>query len=420
MALKIKNILKRILPLPAKTQNAGFARIEFLISQNSKQIDDALDEIKKIKYEIDVQNAKLLNTIEKRNAIVLSELYNQKNKINEALTESVTSLQNPKVSVVIPVYNAAPYLPQCLDSLRVQTLRDFEIICVNDGSVDGSVDIMNYYEKSDPRIKIIYQEKLNAGVARNNGMKIATGEYLMFLDADDFFEPSLLQHLYDNCEAFNSDICLYTGTHYDNKSGIRIPASYFLRNELLPMTQPFSKNDCPEHIFQITSASACTKMFKKSFVENNNLQFQSLKKTNDLLFAYSAIALADRISVCNESLLNYRVNVDNSIQASHNHSKCEFFKALSALKNNLTDYGIYDELKKSFQKMAVITTVNYINVQPSTENAREIFDAFIDKYAGEYEIELDELFINNILSSYNQQSNSYILFQLYKDSTMQK
>lgn len=94
----------------------------------------------------------------------------------------------PAVSVIIPVYNAAEFLKDGLNSLLKQTLREIEIICVDDGSTDGSLVILKEFEKTDARIRVIHQENQGAGAARNNGMDVARGKYLAFLDADDFFE----------------------------------------------------------------------------------------------------------------------------------------------------------------------------------------------------------------------------------------
>lgn len=94
--------------------------------------------------------------------------------------------ENIKVSVIIPVYNSAQYLTKCIESMLNQTLKEIEIICVDDGSTDESLAIIKNYKKLDSRIKILTQENKYAGVARNNGMRIAKGEYLFFLDSDDF------------------------------------------------------------------------------------------------------------------------------------------------------------------------------------------------------------------------------------------
>ena len=110
----------------------------------------------------------------------------------------------PAVSVIIPVYNAAEFLKDGLNSLLKQTLREIEIICVDDGSTDGSLVILKEFEKADARIRVIHQENQGAGAARNNGMDVARGKYLAFLDADDFFEKNMLKAAYDRAEETGS------------------------------------------------------------------------------------------------------------------------------------------------------------------------------------------------------------------------
>ena len=104
--------------------------------------------------------------------------------------------ENIKVSVIIPVHNSAQYLTKCIESMLNQTLKEIEIICVDDGSTDESLAIIKNYKKLDSRIKILTQENKYAGVARNNGMEIAKGEYLFFLDSDDFSSDTLLEKVY--------------------------------------------------------------------------------------------------------------------------------------------------------------------------------------------------------------------------------
>jgi glycosyltransferase involved in cell wall biosynthesis len=101
-------------------------------------------------------------------------------------------MQPPTISIIIPVYNAEKYLNKCLESVINQTLKDIEIICINDGSTDNSLDILQKYAKQDNRFIIINQDSSGAGVARNAGLDKAQGEYLAFLDSDDFFELDML------------------------------------------------------------------------------------------------------------------------------------------------------------------------------------------------------------------------------------
>lgn len=102
-----------------------------------------------------------------------------------------------KVSVIIPVYNTENYLAKCLNSLTKQTLEDIEIICINDGSTDNSLGILNDFAKKDSRIKVLSQKNLKQGAARNNGLKIAQGEFVTFVDSDDWVDSDYLEKLYN-------------------------------------------------------------------------------------------------------------------------------------------------------------------------------------------------------------------------------
>lgn len=112
----------------------------------------------------------------------------------------------PKISVIMPVYNAEKFLPHCLDSILNQTFKDFEIICINDGSSDNSAGILEQYAEKDSRIKIFSQENQGQAVARNNGLKVASGEYIYFIDSDDFIHPRLLEYAYGIATKYNADL----------------------------------------------------------------------------------------------------------------------------------------------------------------------------------------------------------------------
>ena len=102
-------------------------------------------------------------------------------------------MDTPKISVIIPVYNAEKYLEKCLDSILQQTFREIEVICGDDGSQDASKQILRRYASQDARVIVVEQKNMYAGVARNRGMELAKGKYLIFLDADDFFHPDMLR-----------------------------------------------------------------------------------------------------------------------------------------------------------------------------------------------------------------------------------
>ena len=102
----------------------------------------------------------------------------------------------PKVSIIVPIYNVKPYLKECLDSILVQTFSDFELILVDDGSTDGSERLADSYALSDPRVKVVYKENGGLSSARNAGLDLACGEYIYFVDSDDYIEPDTLERPY--------------------------------------------------------------------------------------------------------------------------------------------------------------------------------------------------------------------------------
>ena len=119
---------------------------------------------------------------------------------------------NPKVSVVIPVYNSAKYLKECLNSIFVQTLEDWEVIAVNDGSSDESPTILDAYAKRDSRFQVVHKENGGVSAARNDGLSVARGEYVFFMDSDDILDKDAFQNLYGIAVAENADIVM--GDHW--------------------------------------------------------------------------------------------------------------------------------------------------------------------------------------------------------------
>ncbi|MBE6760026.1 MAG: glycosyltransferase, partial [Ruminococcaceae bacterium] len=197
----------------------------------------------------------------------------------------------PLVSIIMPVYNVEEFLEQGLDTLLQQTLKRIEIICVDDGSTDRSLEILNEYAARDSRVKVFTQQNQYAGAARNLGLSHAKGEYVVFLDSDDFFAKGLAEQAYTAAKLADADIVLYGAKHYNNKTGEYKDAKWLLNTAIAPKKQPFSYKDCPEHIFRITSPCPWTKMFRREFVEKSGLQFQHTQNSNDLFFTLSALAM---------------------------------------------------------------------------------------------------------------------------------
>ena len=197
-----------------------------------------------------------------------------------------------KVSVIIPVYNVQAYLRQCMDSVTGQTLRDIEIICVNDESTDDSLQILEEYVAKDKRVQIITQKNAGAGAARNNGMRHAKGKYLSFLDADDFFEPDMLEKAYEQAEKDQSDFVVYKSDQYHTEKDEFVSVSWVVHEKEIPPYQPFNHRQMTGNVFKVFVGWAWDKLFLKEFVDKHDLTFQEQRTSNDMLFVFSAVVLA--------------------------------------------------------------------------------------------------------------------------------
>ncbi len=253
----------------------------------------------------------------------------------------------PKISIIIPVYNVEKYLPMCLDSVCYQSFKDIEIICVNDGSSDNSLAVLHAYKRRDKRIIIIDKENEGSGVARNTGLKIARGEYVYFVDSDDWLEQDVLLKAYKKAQDENADIVIFGGYScyvkdngkFDRKSGgysaDKLPKKY--------LDKVFSADDIKKDVFKFPS-TAWTKLYKRSFLNENNILFQEIKVGQDQLPFFHSMITAKRIVLLPENLYCYRKNRTGAVTAvkkKKNFSPIYVFYAVEELLKNtgkLEDY----------------------------------------------------------------------------------
>ena len=253
-----------------------------------------------------------------------------------------------KVSVIIPVFNVEKYLHQCIDSILNQTLKDIEIICVDDGSTDNSLSILKEYEQTDIRLKVIEQQNQGAGIARNKGMKIAKGKYLSILDADDFFEADMLEKAYNQCEQYNADFCVYRSDQFDNVSKKYIAIPWTIKQRYLPDKEVFSAEDISQYIFQIFNGWSWDKMYRRDFVEKNKLEFQGLRTTNDAFFVFMTNVQAKKITILDEVLAHHRVNTKTSLSVTREKSWSCCYEAMNAIKKELILRNQFKLVEQSF------------------------------------------------------------------------
>ena len=260
-------------------------------------------------------------------------------------------MKQPKVSILIPIYNTEKYLRECLDSVISQTLEDIEIICVNDGSTDGSLDILNRYERQDNRVHVI-TIKNQGGVARNEGMHLAQGEYITFLDSDDFFEPCFIEELYKKAKNDSLDVAVCRCDQYDNSTGNYIPADFSIRQELLPKKEVFNIKDVEKDFFHLFVWWPWDKLYRREFIAEHQLRFQSLRSTDDLFFVCTAVLLAERVGVSEDVWVHHRINNPASVSNTREKSFDDFITALLELREFL--------VKKNLFKALQIDFINYV------------------------------------------------------------
>lgn len=261
--------------------------------------------------------------------------------------------QQIKVSVVIPVYNAADYLEEMIDSLIAQTLKEIEILCVDDGSVDDSIRILEKYREKDDRIHIYQNKHLGAAAARNFGLSKASGEYILFLDADDFFDLSLLMKVHNKGTKTGADVVLFGGKKYNNRTGELQNAPRYLWRKLLPTQEVFSRKDMDGNLFCLTTPAPWSKAFRREFLLRENITFQNLSNSNDVRFVLTALGVAERITAIPEDLVFYRVSREGSLQSQKHRDPLCFLAAYAAAYDELNQRGVYPDVEKGFASMVL-------------------------------------------------------------------
>lgn len=283
-------------------------------------------------------------------------------------------LETPFVSVIMPVYNVEEFIEQGLDTLINQTMRNIEIIVVDDGSTDRSLEILNSYAAKDSRVRVFTQQNKFAGAARNLGLANARGEYVIFLDSDDFFARSLCEDAYFAGKVHNADVVLFGAKHYNNATGQYKEAKWLLNNYLAPEKQPFSYKDCPDVLYRISTPAPWTKMFRREFVQNAGLQFQQIQNANDLFFTYSAMAMAERIVTVDKPLVYYRVDLVTNLQTTKKKYPFCFYDAYRAWHDKLVELGVLDSLRQSYVNVALSGCLHNLRTNKDMEVKQMVFE----------------------------------------------
>lgn len=292
-----------------------------------------------------------------------------------------------KVSVILPIYNEEQYLPQCLDSICNQTLKEIEIICVDDGSTDGSLAILRKYELRDSRIKVIPQQNQYAGVARNHGMKYATGKYLSFLDSDDYFEPDMLERMYEKAEKNRADIVICRYAEHCEKTGTVGLMNWSFEDLFFDEKENFSGTtlNCAG-IFQITKGWAWDKLFRTEFVKECGYEFPDFRSSEDGFFVYMLMAKAERISYMDDVLAYHRVGNERSLSNTKEKDWMNGLKMWVMIGQELREQGLYAAYQQSFLNELGYFLVWYLDSMSQPETLDKCRDFIKRVIEPEFEI----------------------------------
>lgn len=226
-------------------------------------------------------------------------------------------MANPKVSIVIPIYNVERYLRQCLDSVVNQTLKDIEIICVDDGSTDSSPDIIKEYVDKDPRVKVITKPNSGYGNSMNRGFDMAEGEYIGIVESDDYADPDMFEKLYGVASANDLDVVksgfyFYYSIPEERNEKVEIVSKSRAGVTFCPATDFKAPMEMVE-FFNI-KPTIWSAIYKKEFIRNNNIRFNETPGASfqDASFSFKVMSLAKKVQLVREAFLHYRQDNENS------------------------------------------------------------------------------------------------------------
>lgn len=283
-----------------------------------------------------------------------------------------------KVSIIIPVYNVEQYLEKCLDSLISQTLKDIEIICINDGSTDNSLEILNDYAKKDNRIKIISKENEGQGIARNLGIELAQGEFIGFVDPDDWVEPKMYEIMYNQAKKLSSQIVICDYKKYFEDNDKYCDVNIFRNAVSLTKSKAVKfrpEENIDKNLFDntllVTPASVWNNIYESDLLKKNNIRFSNLRCYEDVLIVLQSRLLAKNISYINKALYYYRIRKSSTLR-SYDKRYLDLLNLIKLLKEYLTKNGLMHKLQGNFDYYCVANVYRVFKLLSSDDLRKDL------------------------------------------------
>ncbi len=288
-------------------------------------------------------------------------------------------MKSQKISVIIPIYNSEEYLNKCITSVISQTYSSIEIILVNDGSTDDSLNICNYYSKTDSRIKVISQENRGVASARNAGMEQATGDFIGFVDSDDYISYDMYEKLINSAEKYHADIveCGY----YTTDSDYKVVAINNLKNDVIKGEYNCIQNYIKE---ENTTNYNVNKIYRRAILEG--LKYPNYKYSEDFYMNVMAHLRCDTKVIISDACYYY-----------HRHSNSATLKNISKYKFDVINSGkeVLGIINAKYPELSIYVVLYILN------NIRTLYKQIIKLRETEYDIYKSEL-IHEYINLYDQ------------------
>ena len=286
-------------------------------------------------------------------------------------------MNSTKVSVIVPIYNVEKYLVRCLETLIHQTLQEIEIILVDDGSTDSSPKICDEYSKKDSRIKVIHKQNAGLGMARNTGLDVATGEYVGFVDSDDFVDLNTYEKLYATAKKTNAEmvVCNYysfqTNCNKVTKMNTISSSRQIKKSEMLKLACQLVGKD-PRYDEDDIGMSVWKNLYSLQFLRKNNFQFCSEREflSEDAIFDLTVVPNMRSVQLVTEAYYYYCNNDSESLSSKFRKSRFEEYKKLYLKELDILEKSTYFEQGKYYVATTFLGNIRAYLKQVAASNLK--------------------------------------------------
>lgn len=311
--------------------------------------------------------------------------------------------ENKLISIIVPIYNAEKYLDKCLQSIINQTLGNIEILLINDGSTDSSLEICKKYSERDSRIKIINKKNEGVSVARNLGIEKATGEYIAFIDSDDWIDTEFCERLYSSVKKEKAElgICNYIKENLDFKEfyDIKINKKILYEEDIQKtFLSKLIERDEGERVHNLAGfRGPCAKLYKKEILNNYDIKFdENLVIGEDFLFNLNFLQKTKRITLDKGYYYHYRTNFNSATMKYKKDCFKIYEEILKQLEEFLNKNDIYYKNKNRFYKLSIKYLLICLDNEFRKENEKNLFNKYkYLKHIGKNKYVIDALNYEN-------------------------